>query len=47
MTVGLATSPSAAGFFEKNGFKRTSVLPGGFGPGLDRVELRMKLQVCA
>lgn len=38
--------PAAAGFFERQGFRVTQVIPSGWGPGLDRVELTKKLKVC-
>jgi N-acetylglutamate synthase-like GNAT family acetyltransferase len=44
--VHLQTSQHTAGFFEKQGFKTQSVTKDGFGPGIDRVELTMKLTVC-
>ncbi|MEO8028211.1 MAG: GNAT family N-acetyltransferase [Bryobacteraceae bacterium] len=44
--VRLATSQRTASFFEKQGFKATRVVKDGFAPGIDRVEMVMKLNVC-
>ena len=44
--VRLDTSQHAAPFFERQGFKVTSVAKDGYSAGLDRVELTMKLSVC-
>lgn len=44
--VRLATAPPAARFFEKQGFKIVEVVKDGYAPGLDRVEMQMKLAVC-
>lgn len=44
--VRLATSQHSAGFFQKQGFKAVSMEKDGYAPGMDRVEMRMKLSVC-
>ncbi len=44
--VRLDTSQKAEPFFRKQGFKATGVVKNGYGPGLDRVEMVMKLTVC-
>jgi GNAT superfamily N-acetyltransferase len=42
-----ARCPAAAvGFFERQGFRVARVIPDGWGPGLDRVQLTRKLKVC-
>ncbi|MCC6538794.1 MAG: GNAT family N-acetyltransferase [Bryobacterales bacterium] len=45
--VAMNTTPIAQGFFEKLGFRATEVIPDGYGPGLDRVEMIKRLAVCA
>lgn len=45
--VRVATSQHAQPFFEKQGFKVMGVVPEGFAPGMDRVEMIMKLKVCS
>ena len=45
--VRLGTSQHAVAFFEKQGFKAVSVEKDGYAPGIDRVEMVMKLAVCA
>ncbi len=45
--VRLGTSQHSAPFFEKQGFKLVSVEKDGYASGMDRVEMRMKLSVCA
>jgi N-acetylglutamate synthase-like GNAT family acetyltransferase len=42
----LHTTPPAAGFFEKLGFREVERVADGIAPGLDRVEMRKKLKVC-
>ncbi len=42
----VATSQLTAPFFESQGFKVMSVRKGGYAPGLDRVDMVMKLAVC-
>ena len=44
--VSLGTSQRTAPFFEKQGFKVTSTRKDGYAPGVDRVEMMMKLSVC-
>ena len=44
--VSLGTSQHTAAFFEKQGFKVTSIRKDGYAPGVDRVEMMMKLSVC-
>jgi ribosomal protein S18 acetylase RimI-like enzyme len=44
--VRLHTSPACAAFFEKQGFRVAEVTPDGIAPGMDRVEMLKKLQVC-
>jgi hypothetical protein len=39
----LETSQHTRTFFERWGFKAMEVVPGGFGPGLDRIEMRVVL----
>jgi predicted GNAT family N-acyltransferase len=41
--VKLESSQHIRPFFERWGFKATEVVPNGFGPGLDRVEMRVEL----
>ncbi len=43
----LTTSQETAEFFRKQGFKADSVVKDGHAPGVDRVEMVMKLNVCA
>ena len=45
--VRLGTSQHSVAFFEKQGFKAVSVEKDGYAPGIDRVEMVMKLAVCA
>jgi N-acetylglutamate synthase-like GNAT family acetyltransferase len=45
--VRVGTSQHTMAFFEKQGFKAVSVEKDGFAPGIDRVEMVMKLAVCA
>lgn len=45
--VRLGTSQRTVGFFENQGFKALSVEKDGYAPGIDRVEMVMKLVVCA
>ena len=42
-TARLETSQHTRRFFERWGFKTVEVVPNGFGPGLDRVEMRSAL----
>jgi ribosomal protein S18 acetylase RimI-like enzyme len=44
--VRLSTSQHAAPFFQKQGFKVTSIRKDGYASGMDRVEMVMKLSVC-
>jgi len=44
--VTLGTSQHAARFFEKQGFKVSSIRKDGYAPGMDRIEMTMKLSVC-
>jgi len=44
--VQLDTSQKAAPFFASQGFKLTNVIKDGYGAGLDRVRMTMKLAVC-
>ncbi|HEY4364421.1 MAG TPA: GNAT family N-acetyltransferase [Bryobacteraceae bacterium] len=44
--VQLDTSQAAAPFFASQGFKVTGVVKDGYGAGLDRVSMTMKLTVC-
>ncbi len=44
--VFLAAPSNTAPFFEKQGFKPAGLVRDGFAPGIDRVDLRMKLAVC-
>ena len=46
-TARLDTSQHTRGFFERWGFIATSVTPNGYGPGLDRVEMRIMLDAPA
>lgn len=41
--VRLQTIPATEGFFHRVGFETRSVEPDGFGPGMDRVAMRMEL----
>jgi len=43
-TVVLDTSQHVAGFFERFGFSETSVVPNGYGPGLHRHNMTLKLR---
>jgi ribosomal protein S18 acetylase RimI-like enzyme len=45
--VRLGTSQHTVAFFEKQGFKMVSVQKDGYAPGMDRIEMIMKLAVCA
>lgn len=42
--IRLDTLPSTAPFFERFGFEAVSVEPNGYGPGMDRVEMRRTLR---
>jgi len=42
--VRVRTSQHSRGFFERFGFRPTSVIPDGFSPDIDLVELRLQLQ---
>ena len=44
--VSLDTSQHSAPFFEKQGFKVARVEKDAYAPGLDRIEMSMKLTVC-
>jgi len=43
----LATSQHSAPFFQSQGFKAVSIAKDGYGAGMNRVEMSMKLSVCA
>lgn len=45
-TAALGTTPAVTGFYEKFGFRATEVTPDGYAPGMDRVEMVKKLEVC-
>lgn len=40
-SVRVRTSPLSRGFFERHGFREVSVVPNGFAPGIDLVELKL------
>jgi GNAT superfamily N-acetyltransferase len=40
--VTVRTSQHSRGFFEREGFKEVRVVPDGFAPGIDMVELRLQ-----
>ena len=42
----LGTSQHSAAFFQKQGFKVVSIEKDGYAPGIDRIEMIMKLSVC-
>ena len=42
-TARLDTSQHTRAFFERWGFQATSMTPNGYGPGLDRIEMRIML----
>lgn len=42
--VCLDTSQHSAGFFAKHGFQTLNIAPDGYGPGLDRLEMELKLK---
>jgi GNAT superfamily N-acetyltransferase len=44
--VECGTTPLSAPFFEKQGFHPISLQKDGWGPGMDRIEMRKKLAVC-
>jgi ribosomal protein S18 acetylase RimI-like enzyme len=44
LTVVLDTSQHSRGFFERHGFQIVSIQPDGFGPGLDRCDMRLSLR---
>ena len=44
--VRVATSQHTAVFFQKQGFKAISVQKDGYAPGIDKIEMVMKLAVC-
>jgi GNAT superfamily N-acetyltransferase len=44
--VECGTTPLSAPFFEKQGFYPISIEKDGWGPGMDRIEMRKKLVVC-
>ena len=46
-TARLDTSQHTRGFFERWGFTAASVTPNGYGPGLDRIEMRITLDARA
>jgi predicted GNAT family N-acyltransferase len=39
----LDTSQHSRPFYERHGFRAVAVTPGGYGPGLDRVDMRLEL----
>ena len=41
--IALDTSQHTTGFYERFGFRVTKVEPDGYGPGLDRCEMRLEL----
>lgn len=41
--VGLATSQHILGFYEGFGFTLSNIIPDGFGPGLDRCDMTLRL----
>jgi len=41
--IALNTSQHTTGFYERFGFRVTDVEPDGYGPGLDRCEMRLEL----
>ena len=43
-TVALDTSQHSMGFFEKEGFTTIQKIQNGYGAGLDRVEMELKIQ---
>ena len=45
-SVQVGTTPQSAPFFEKQGFRVTSIEKDGWGAGFDRVEMVKKLSVC-
>lgn len=45
--VRLDTSQHTAAFFEKQGFHVVAIKKDGYAPGLDRVEMSKRLEVCA
>ncbi len=45
-TVEVATSQMASGFFLKQGFRLGEIVPDGWAPGYDRVQMTKKLAVC-
>jgi GNAT superfamily N-acetyltransferase len=45
--VRLETTPQAAGFFTKQGFRVAEQVQDGVAPGFDRVEMVKKLKVCS
>jgi ribosomal protein S18 acetylase RimI-like enzyme len=40
-TVILNTSGAAAGFYRRFGFREVSIIPNGYGPGIDRYEMEL------
>ena len=42
--IALNTSQLTTGFYERFGFRVTSTEPDGYGPGLDRCEMRLELE---
>ncbi len=42
--LNLATSQHTRGFYEKLGFTVTTITEGGFAPGLDRVDMTLRLR---
>ena len=45
--VRLDTSQNSVGFYEKQGFRVVAVKKDGYAPGLDRIEMVKRLEVCS
>lgn len=45
--VRMDTSQHSAPFFEKQGFRIVAIKKDGYAPGLDRIEMSKRLEVCA
>ena len=41
----LDTTPAVQGFFERFGFQALKRIPDGYGPGIDRVDMRLELRI--
>jgi GNAT superfamily N-acetyltransferase len=46
-TAALGTTPAVTGFYEKFGFRSVERIADGYAPGMDRVEMVKKMDVCA